>query len=191
MSEEKRFPMDPGEIVVDYRRAANKQKQIDVLANLNACQPRDIAELLQERGEELPKIWLTKLEKPRRGSPEDLANRGKKMNANLAVNYGDELPLPPDKPEEDLSAIPIEAPPPPKLGTLHTCEVCGIPYLPTKELHYIAVSAPPGGLAAAVGGPGLSLCDAFDCPHCGAQYIAQSRAQVYDKEAEYADSNRR
>lgn len=97
MSEEKRFPVDPGEIVVDYRRASNKAKQIDVLANLNACQPRDIAELLQERGEELPKIWLAKLEKPRRGSPEDLANRGKRADMNLAANYGD-LPLPPSSP---------------------------------------------------------------------------------------------
>lgn len=181
MSEEKRFPMDPGEIVVDYRRAANKQKQIDVLANLNACQPRDIAELLQERGEELPKIWLTKLKKPRRGSPEDLANRGKRAATEPAA----------EAEALDFTVEPIPIDGLGVAGVRHVCDVCGIPYLPTKELHYIAVSAPPGGLAAAVGGPGLPLCDAFDCPHCGAQYIAQPRAQVYNKEAEYADSNRR
>lgn len=96
MSEERRFPMDPGEIVIDYRRAANKTKQIEVLANLNACQPRDIAELLQERGEELP----------------------------------------------------------------------------SAAGHYIALASPAGGLAVALGGQGMPFYDAYDCSHCGAQYLA-------------------
>ena len=47
----KKFQMDPGEIVTEYR-----------------CSERDIAELLQERGEPLPKKHLDMLDKPRRES---------------------------------------------------------------------------------------------------------------------------
>lgn len=64
----KKFQMDPGEIVTEYRTAANRQKQITILADHNNCSERDIAELLQERGEPLPKKHLDMLDKPRRES---------------------------------------------------------------------------------------------------------------------------
>ena len=56
------------EIAVDYRRAANKQKQIKILAELNQCAERKIAEILVEEGEELPKKWQEQLQKPSRRS---------------------------------------------------------------------------------------------------------------------------
>lgn len=56
------------EIAVDYRRAANKQKQIKILAELNQCAERKIAEILAAEGEELPKKWQEQLQKPARRS---------------------------------------------------------------------------------------------------------------------------
>ena len=60
--------MDKAEIVIDYRRAANKQKQIKILAQLNQCAERKIAEILVDAGEELPKKWQEQLLKPARRS---------------------------------------------------------------------------------------------------------------------------
>lgn len=60
--------MGPKEIARDYRTAANKQKQIKVLAELNQCAERKIAEILAAEGEELPKKWQEQLLKPARRS---------------------------------------------------------------------------------------------------------------------------
>jgi len=46
--------MDDSEIVIDYRRAKNKQKQIRILAELNTCSEDRIKQILTEHGEELP-----------------------------------------------------------------------------------------------------------------------------------------
>lgn len=70
--------MDNTEIAIDYRRAANKQKQIKILAELNQCAERRIAEILAAEGEELPKKWQEQLQKPSRRSwkyPEADASR--------------------------------------------------------------------------------------------------------------------
>lgn len=56
--------MGPKEIAVEYRTAANRQKQIKVLAELNQCPVRRIAEILAAEGEELPKIYQELLRKP-------------------------------------------------------------------------------------------------------------------------------
>ena len=60
--------MGPKEIAVEYRTAANRQKQIKVLAQLNQCAERKIAEILAAEGEELPKKWQEQLRKPSRRS---------------------------------------------------------------------------------------------------------------------------
>lgn len=60
--------MGPKEIAVEYRTAANKQKQIKVLAELNQCAERRIAEILAAEGEELPKKYEAILKKPARRS---------------------------------------------------------------------------------------------------------------------------
>lgn len=75
------FQMEPDLIVSDYRQAANKQKQIEILANLNLCSPREIACLLRDHGEELPSRWVKQLEKPSRMSEE---NRKKMSEAQKA-----------------------------------------------------------------------------------------------------------
>ena len=66
-----KFEMDADLIVSDYRQAANKQKQIEILANLNLCSPREIAALLRDHGEELPARWVKALEKPAKDSEEN------------------------------------------------------------------------------------------------------------------------
>lgn len=60
--------MGPKEIAVEYRTAANKNKQITVLAELNQVAERKIAEILAAEGEELPKKWQEQLQKPGRRS---------------------------------------------------------------------------------------------------------------------------
>lgn len=60
--------MGPKEIARDYRTAANKMKQIVILAELNQCAERRIAEILDAEGEELPKKWQVQLQKPARRS---------------------------------------------------------------------------------------------------------------------------
>ena len=61
--------MTPLEIASEYRTAANKTKQIKVLAELNLCSHRRIAEILQEQGEELPGHWKEKLAKGLKTQP--------------------------------------------------------------------------------------------------------------------------
>lgn len=75
------FQMEPDLIVSDYRQAANKQKQIEILANLNLCSPREIACLLRDHGEVLPSRWVKQLEKPSKMSEE---NRKKMSEAQKA-----------------------------------------------------------------------------------------------------------
>lgn len=64
-----KMQMEPDDVVSLYREASSKTKQIQILAELNACSCRDIAELLAARGEQLPKFWadaITKARKPGR-----------------------------------------------------------------------------------------------------------------------------
>lgn len=58
--------MGDSEICTEYKNAANKVKQIEILADLNLCQPRTIAEILSRNGLELPKMWADRLKKPAR-----------------------------------------------------------------------------------------------------------------------------
>lgn len=55
--------MTKEEICRDYRLAANKREQIKVLADLNACTKQQIADILIEDGQEVPK-WYQKKEEP-------------------------------------------------------------------------------------------------------------------------------
>ena len=68
--------MTKEEICRDYRLAANKREQIKVLADLNACTKQQIADILIEGGQEVPK-WYQKKEEPQK--PE-------KMTVEEAVN---------------------------------------------------------------------------------------------------------
>lgn len=78
------FQMEPDLIVTDYRQAANKQKQIEILANLNLCSPREIACLLRDHGEELPSRWVKQLEKPSKMSEEHRRRMSEAAKARAA-----------------------------------------------------------------------------------------------------------
>ena len=53
--------MAPGEILRDYNAAAGKDKQIQILAELNACRPMEIALCLREQGAALTGTWKARL----------------------------------------------------------------------------------------------------------------------------------
>lgn len=53
--------MDPGEILRDYNAAAAKDKQIQILAELNTCRPLEIALCLREQGAALTGTWKARL----------------------------------------------------------------------------------------------------------------------------------
>lgn len=61
------------QIASEYRTGKDKTKTIKVLAELNLVTQRQIAEILQAQGEELPKHWKEKLavplKRPPRGKP--------------------------------------------------------------------------------------------------------------------------
>lgn len=52
------LPMTPGEIVTSYKQAADPKHQITVLSQLNACNRRDIEDLLREAGIQLSGVQL-------------------------------------------------------------------------------------------------------------------------------------
>jgi len=55
--------MEGVEIVSSYKNAANRNKQIQILADLNACTKKDITELLEAAGISVPKRKYSEEEK--------------------------------------------------------------------------------------------------------------------------------
>ena len=53
--------MDPGEILREYNAAPGKDKQIQILAELNCCRPLEIALCLREQGAALTETWKARL----------------------------------------------------------------------------------------------------------------------------------
>lgn len=51
------------EIVRDFNQAANRMKQISILAELNSCTKQDIVTVLVDAGCEVPKVFLPKPKK--------------------------------------------------------------------------------------------------------------------------------
>lgn len=61
------------------------------------------------------------------------------------------------------------------------CNVCGHEFEPTVENHYIARNE--GAYGIMLGSRDEEkLYDAWDCPECGSQYIAQERKRAYQEE---------
>lgn len=58
-----------------------------------------------------------------------------------------------------------------------TCKICGRDFALIAEEHYIARDPKKGGLAVSITGEAIYMYDAFNCPHCGCQYIAQPRKE--------------
>ena len=55
------------------------------------------------------------------------------------------------------------------------CKICESGLVPHIDKHYIARDRVKTGLAVIVSGDESTLYDAFDCPVCGCQIIAQER----------------
>ena len=63
------FYMPADQILSLYREAGDKKKQISILAELNLCEPRDIARFLYERCERIPASYRSRLDMARRDAP--------------------------------------------------------------------------------------------------------------------------
>ena len=61
---------------------------------------------------------------------------------------------------------------------IHACDVCGHPFEARLDAHYIARDAGKIGIATAISCDEEKLYDAFDCPACGCQWIAQERKRT-------------
>lgn len=60
------------------------------------------------------------------------------------------------------------------------CKICGCEFNPIVERHYISRGEGKTGFAAALAeNDETKLFDAFDCPQCGCQIIAQSRKREW------------
>lgn len=66
-----------------------------------------------------------------------------------------------------------------ELKGMATCKVCGRDFALMAEEHYIARNPKvTGAITALVNSDKACEYDAFDCPHCGCQYVAQERKPV-------------
>jgi len=63
-----------------------------------------------------------------------------------------------------------------------TCKVCGRDFaLMAEESYIVRDNEPQKGLSQVISGQEESkIYDAFDCPHCGCQYIAQERKRLLE-----------
>ena len=60
------------------------------------------------------------------------------------------------------------------------CNVCGCEFVPQAKEHYIArTDGKTGVVAVFQSNDETGLFDAFDCPQCGCQVIAQDRKRAY------------
>lgn len=60
------------------------------------------------------------------------------------------------------------------------CHICGFEFKETAEGHYISRDSAKIGITAAFSSDNEpKLYDAFDCPRCGCQYIAQERKRTH------------
>lgn len=58
------------------------------------------------------------------------------------------------------------------------CKVCGSELDPTIESHYVARDTEKQGISTMISCDESKWYDAFDCPVCGCQVIAQERKHV-------------
>ena len=91
------LPMDPVEIAVDFKQAANPSKQIRILAQLNATSEDRIAEILREQGIKVDGRWL---HKGTRTKNEEVKPMEKKTEATEKVS--------PVAPEKQADVVPAE-----------------------------------------------------------------------------------
>lgn len=61
------------------------------------------------------------------------------------------------------------------------CKICGKEFEANLDRHYVARDNGKTGVIIALSNNEEKLYDAFDCPSCGCQVIAQERKRVYMK----------
>lgn len=59
------------------------------------------------------------------------------------------------------------------------CKICGTEFPAIKEKHYIAKDPGTTGAVRAVYNNEEKIYDAYDCPICGCQIVAQDRKRTY------------
>lgn len=67
------------------------------------------------------------------------------------------------------------------------CKVCGKEFEAVKENHYVAREGLKTGAITALASAEEKIFDAFDCPHCGCQYIAGERKREQEVLNEYEE----
>lgn len=60
------------------------------------------------------------------------------------------------------------------------CNVCGKEFEASLSSHYIARDNKTSGAISALGNTEETLYDAYDCPACGSQFIAQSMKRQFE-----------
>lgn len=95
--------MDPGEILREYNASKNKSKQVSILAELNACAPREIIRILQAQGAELLPCMQKRLSSSESSAAKRLvpptvnaSTGGKILTAAVLKAFLDDIP--PDTP---------------------------------------------------------------------------------------------
>lgn len=134
--------MDPGEILRDYNAAAGKDKQIQILAELNCCRPLEIALCLREQGAALTGTWKARLaahdragmrmELPKYGEEGPLPAPGTSEPSATSPQEGDKsAPLTAGALQELLAAVPGDTP----------VQICGHPGQATAALFIMRTDA--------------------------------------------------
>lgn len=59
------------------------------------------------------------------------------------------------------------------------CKICGYEFPPTIEKHYVARDCTKTGALANLSKIEEKIYDAFDCPNCGCQVVAQERKRNF------------
>ena len=60
------------------------------------------------------------------------------------------------------------------------CKICECEFVPEKKEHYVACTDGKTGVVAVLqSNDETGLFDAFDCPQCGCQVIAQERKRAF------------
>lgn len=65
------------------------------------------------------------------------------------------------------------------------CKICGMEFPAIEKRHYIARDNSRTGAVVAISKDEEKIYDAYDCPMCGSQIIAQERKRILEPERIY------
>ena len=65
------------------------------------------------------------------------------------------------------------------------CKICGTEFPAIEERHYIARDNSRAGAVVVISKDEEKIYDAYDCPMCGSQVIAQERKRIIEQECIY------